>query len=108
MAGTLSGNAFSISALDAGAYVPLIVSHFRIVGSWYLGIPPPIVVVTLSLGKSIGVLLQSFVGSAESYCLYASEVLTVSLQILWVYNLRISESRLISDSGPLQLLNCLL
>ena len=72
MAGTLSGNAFSISALDAGVYVPLIVSYVEIVGSWYLGIPPPIVEVTSSLGKSIGVLLQLFVGSTETYYLYAS------------------------------------
>ena len=91
MAGTLSGNAFSISALDAGVYVPLIVSYVGIVGSWYLGIPPPIVKVTLSLGKSIDVLLQLFISSAETYYLYASEVLTVSLQILWVYSLRISK-----------------
>ena len=93
MTGTLSGNAFSISALDAGVYVALIVSHVGIVGSRYLGIPPPIVAVTSSLGKSVGILLQLFVGSAETYYLYASEVLTVSLQILWVYNLRISKLR---------------
>ena len=48
----------------------------EIVWSWYPGIPLPIQWVNLSLRKSFVVLLNLFVGSTETYYLYASLVLT--------------------------------